>query len=165
MSWVQRGLQFPGSRVFTYDEEWWGKGFRLNPWAKDRSDRDYYLFVILDVISCRYSFESPWFIALSTATSGTSAAPRRMNTTLSASPICLRHCSLSHNTFPFHARIHKQSFIILMPFSYLFFTEHKVWIYGFPLHYFNTLHHFPGLWFNSQKLAARWFSYFGFLVL
>ena len=31
---VNHGLQFPCSNVFPQEQEWWAKGFRLNPWAK-----------------------------------------------------------------------------------------------------------------------------------
>lgn len=38
-------------------EEWWANAFSLNPWAKACVDSEYYLFVTLNVISCRYRTE------------------------------------------------------------------------------------------------------------
>lgn len=86
---VKHGFQFPRSGVFTQESEWWANAFRLNPWAKACADRDYYLFVMVDVISCRYRMEGPWFIALSTAASRTCAVACRMNTALSG--LSIRH--------------------------------------------------------------------------
>lgn len=57
--------------------------------SKGWHDRDYYLFVILDVISCRYRVESWWFIALSSASSSPAAGACRMNTRLSVPSIRL----------------------------------------------------------------------------
>lgn len=90
---VNHGFQFPCSGVFTQDSERWATAFRLNPWAKGCADRDYYLFVMVDVISCRYRMEGLWFIALSTATSRTCTLACRMNTALSV--LSIRHHHLS----------------------------------------------------------------------
>lgn len=108
---VKHGFQFPCSGVFTQELEWWTNAFRLNPWAKACADRDYYLFVMVDVISCRYRMEGPWFIALSAATSRTCAVACRMNTALSGLSI-FHHPPLPPPHLPFHARIHKQPFIV-----------------------------------------------------
>lgn len=91
---VNYAFQFPCRGVFTLEQEWWANAFRLNPWAKGCADRDYYLFVMVDVISCRYRMEGLWFIALSTATSRTCALACRMNTALSV--LSIRHHHLSH---------------------------------------------------------------------
>lgn len=72
--------------------------------------------------------ESGWFIALSSASSSPAAGACRMNTGLSLPSIRLCACR-PHNTAPFHARIHKQSFITPRPFFILLFTQHKVWTY------------------------------------
>lgn len=97
---------------------------------------------MVDVISCRYRMEGLWFIALSTATSRTCALACRMNTALSVLSIRHHHLSplqpLSH-TLPFHATIHKQSFIILIPPSLYFFSVHNVRPRVYVSHYFDVL--------------------------
>lgn len=108
---VKHGFRFPRSGVFTQESEWWANAFRLNPWAKACADRDYYLFVMVDVISCRYRMEGPWFIALSTAASRTCAVACRMNTALSGLSIC-HHLFSPPPPSPMQARIHKQPFIV-----------------------------------------------------
>lgn len=77
---------------------------------------------MVDVISCRYRMEGRWFIALSPATSRTFALACRMNTALSV--LSIRHHHLHPplpplHTLPFHATIHKLSFIILIPFPHI----------------------------------------------
>lgn len=113
----------PPFGVFAQAREWWAPAFRLNPWAKGCADRDYYLFVMVDVISCRYRMEGLWFIALSTATSRTCALACRMNTTLSGLSIRHHHHSAPQppsQSLPIPATAHKQCFIILICFLYFF---------------------------------------------
>lgn len=97
---------------------------------------------MVDVISCRYRMEGLWFIALSTATSRTCALACRMNTALSVLSIRHHHLSLplllSH-TLPFHATIHKQSFIILIPSSPYLFSVRKPVPRFYVSHYFDAL--------------------------
>lgn len=127
--------------VFAQEKEWWANTFRLNPWAKGCADRDYYLFVMVDVISCRYRMEGPWFIALSTATSRTCALACRMNTALSLLSIHHRHLSpaAASLSLPFHATIHKQSFIILIHSYPYFFSELSVRSQFYVSHYFDAV--------------------------
>lgn len=96
---------------------------------------------MVDVISCRYRMEGLWFIALSTATSRTCALACRMNTALSV--LSIRHHHLlplpfSH-TLPFHATIHKQSFIILIPSSPYLFSPSNLGPQLYVSHYFDSL--------------------------
>lgn len=88
----------PVKHSLSLKQEWWANAFELYPWAKGCADRDDYLFVMVDVISCRYRKEGRWFIALSTATSRTSAVACRMNTALSV--LSIRHHPLGPRPSP-----------------------------------------------------------------
>lgn len=130
--------------------------------------------------------EGLWFIALSTATSRTCALACRMNTALSV--LSIRHhlltplLPLSH-TLPFHAMIHKQSFIILIPSSPYWFSAYNAGPRFYACHYFDAqawvvrrggiakkkvvvsiyilfFSHILSNWINVSDAKSSWQTYF-----
>lgn len=116
--------------------------------SKGWHDRDYYLFVILDVISCRYRVESWWFIALSSASSSPAAGACRMNTRLSVPSIRLL-TPFTLTTLPRFMPEYINNISLLltifpMPFHKRNFFDffHKYSIFYFAFAFFSLLHVF-----------------------